>query len=215
MTSELSAKKFKDNLIEFYRSPLNDKNGRYRSWDFCYSAFKTARIKQHDKDFDTLAQELQLYLASWGMLRGSSKLLTSYNYKIHTELIRELSQESDFDQLYNYPCNTDDVQDYIETSLRAYSVIRKYYDTLKISKSDILFTKILLGVFACSPAYDTFLRKASRNYSDFIGTFNKNSLNKLWKYYFNNCHVIPMRCRNQYPPMKLMDMALFDIGRTL
>lgn len=45
-----------------------------------------------DEDYDYLALHLSFYLASWGMYRGSSMLLST-DYKIHIPIVKELMKE--------------------------------------------------------------------------------------------------------------------------
>lgn len=66
---------------EFYNDLKVDENGRYRSWEHCYSHFIKARGSQ-EIDYDYLSLQLAFYLASWGMYRGSSFLLQK-DYKVH------------------------------------------------------------------------------------------------------------------------------------
>lgn len=65
----------------FYHEAKRDENGRYRSWEHCYSNFYHARGKDN-ADLDYLSLQLAFYLASWGMYRGSSFLLQK-DYKVH------------------------------------------------------------------------------------------------------------------------------------
>lgn len=58
----------------YYNDLKKDENGRYRSWEHCYSNFMNARGKQ-EVDYDYLSLQLAFYLASWGMYRESSFLL--------------------------------------------------------------------------------------------------------------------------------------------
>ena len=50
---------------------------RYASFDFCYSYFYQVHVLNESKneDKEKSCMVLWSYLASWGMLRGSSKLL--------------------------------------------------------------------------------------------------------------------------------------------
>ena len=66
---------------EFYNDLKADENGRYRSWEHCYSHFIKAR-ESKEVDYDYLSLQLAFYLASWGMYRGSSFLLQK-DYKEH------------------------------------------------------------------------------------------------------------------------------------
>lgn len=77
--------------IEFYNDLKVDENGRYRSWEHCYSNFIKARGSQ-EIDYDYLSLQLAFYLASWGMYRGSSFLLQK-DYKVHIPVVKELLNE--------------------------------------------------------------------------------------------------------------------------
>lgn len=62
--------------MEFYNDLKADENGRYRSWEHCYSHFIKAR-ESKEVDYDYLSLQLAFYLASWGMYRGSPAQSTS------------------------------------------------------------------------------------------------------------------------------------------
>ena len=50
--------------ISFYNDLKQEPNGRYRSWEHCYSNFYHARGKDN-VDVDYLSLQLAFYLASW------------------------------------------------------------------------------------------------------------------------------------------------------
>lgn len=77
-----------NSVAKFYNQLKRDENGRYRSWEYCYSSFYEAR-NGDDMDFEYLSLQLAFYLASWGMYRGSSFLLQK-DYKIHIPVIKEI-----------------------------------------------------------------------------------------------------------------------------
>ena len=86
---------------EFYNDLKVDENGRYRSWEHCYSYFIKARGSQ-EIDYDYLSLQLAFYLASWGMYRGSSFLLQK-DYKVHIPVVKELLNEK-YDVLAGIDC---------------------------------------------------------------------------------------------------------------
>ncbi|MBQ9791589.1 MAG: hypothetical protein IJW28_03280, partial [Clostridia bacterium] len=66
----------------------NNKTHRYMSWEICHNNFLKYKEKLlTESDIDYLALHLGFYLASWGMYRGSSFLLQSYDYTIHKEAV--------------------------------------------------------------------------------------------------------------------------------
>ena len=77
-----------DNAYEIEVSGNKISSHRYRSWEFCRKAFLDARNVTLDKTAEsTLALQLAFYLASWGMYRGSSFLL-SLDYTVHKEIVK-------------------------------------------------------------------------------------------------------------------------------
>ena len=94
-------KKFVDRFVEknfdnaYEIEGENDKiySHRYRSWEYCRKAFIDAKGKKLDNDtIDALALQLAFYLASWGMYRGSSFLL-SLDYTVHKEIVKILMKD--------------------------------------------------------------------------------------------------------------------------
>ena len=76
-------------IKKFVDSDYNRKDGRYKSWEFCYKyfhkIFKKNKINEKERDYASLM--LAFYLASWGMYRGSSFLFKDYTYTIHKKAI--------------------------------------------------------------------------------------------------------------------------------
>ncbi len=70
------AKKYYENLKD-----SDNKNNRELSWEHCYKVFYET-LNKKNVDYDYLSLHLALYLASWGMYRGSS-FLKDRDYKIH------------------------------------------------------------------------------------------------------------------------------------
>lgn len=159
-----------------------DLKHRYSSFDFCYNYFYKNKNNILE-DIEKSCAILGFYLASWGMMRGSSFLLQkSYNYYI--PLIKYISSldSSIWDiDVSNYENN--------------YSVILQIYkDISEIIIEDnqrgiVLITKIMLGVLGICPAYDEYFCKAFKkidpNKSKFT-TFNKKSLEVISNFYKKN-----------------------------
>jgi len=76
---------------KFYNLAKN-KDHRYHSYDLCFNTFKIFLKKDmcSDADYDYMALHLGMYLASWGMYRGSSKLLTDKSYQVHIGAVKIL-----------------------------------------------------------------------------------------------------------------------------
>lgn len=208
----------------FYNDLKKDENGRYRSWEYCYSHFFNARGNK-DADVDYLSLQLAFYLASWGMYRGSSFLLQK-DYKIHMPVVQELLKEK-YDPLMGIECaelKTDSNQQLLE-DLNTF--LSEYYDkirrqvkeqNLKNQLSYTLITKILMGTMGCVPAYDRYFISGIKNQKIATGNYNINSVLQLVDFYEKNADRLePVRKEMKvyglsYPQMKMLDMGFWQIG---
>ncbi len=160
------------------------------SWSICHEEFKKAR-KQSNPNYDLLALHLGFYLASWGMYRGSS-FLKALDYRIHYPAVK-MMLEKQYDVLFEIDPlgNKDDYKkgnkdDYkkklFDKETGIYVRLNKYYGKAHAAwvawkkendkanpkdeiTTDTLITKILMGVYACIPAYDINFKKGI----DFFG----------------------------------------------
>ena len=197
---------------------------RYASFDFCYNYFysfykrnKLAELA-NEKNIQMSCLQLGFYLASWGMMRGSSFLLEKSveNYK---NLIISISKMSP--KLWEI-----DVDKYDDQNIgRLLKCKNDIIDVLGRNNSktwDTLITKIMLGVFANVPAYDQYFRKSFKVYS-----FNKKSLLTIKGFYqkkknreiFNSykIHTLSFLTSREtdiiYTKAKLIDMYGFMSGQ--
>lgn len=223
--------------IEKFYEPLNNytekgENTRYKSWEWCHSAFmkhkdeyqKPSTTKERkDEIVDILALHLTVYLASWGMYRGSSFLLRKRDYKTHKTVIEEVLQ-----QKYNLLWDFDPIGKPKKVDTAANALFNKedglfYFIQEKgyagETATDTLVTKILLGTFACIPAYDRNFKKGiSVSDNDMIQAAGINSFLKLCD--FADKQKSQLRSMeykykdfNQlYPIMKLLDMYFWQLG---
>lgn len=155
---------------------------RYASFDYCYNYFydfyKNGKIKElsDSKNMQTSCLQIGFYLASWGMMRGSSFLLEK-SIKNFESLIRAISNMSPL--LWEI-----DVDTYTDSNIKLlldckHQIINALGETN--NPSDTLITKIMLGVFGNVPAYDQYVKKGLK-----IRTFNKKSLQKIKHFYEGN-----------------------------
>jgi len=194
---------------------------RYASFDFCYNYFysfsKEKRLPElaNDKNLQTSCLQLGFYLASWGMMRGSSFLLEK-SVRNFRDLITCISKmdshlwEIDVD---NY--NDDNIGCLLDCKTKIISSLGE-----ENNPSDILISKIMLGVFANVPAFDTYFRKSLKVYS-----FNKKSLLKIKDFYEDNkdvfdsyqIHTFDFLSSEEtdivYTKAKLIDMCGFMDGQ--
>src|SRR5690349_679713 len=86
-----------------------DEHHRYRSWEHCYKYFRKTAQTGLSADRHHAALQLGFYLASWGMYRGSSFLL-SRAYTVHLGVI-DLVGEPRFSSLWNTEFGAKDVDE--------------------------------------------------------------------------------------------------------
>jgi len=194
---------------------------RYASFDFCYNYFYSfyRRNKLNEsadeKNLQMSCLQLGFYLASWGMMRGSSFLLEK-SVKNYKNLIVAISKMNP--KLWEI-----DVDKYDEDNIRLLlNCKQQIIEVLgKENKpSDTLVTKIMLGVFANIPAYDQYFRKSLKLHS-----LNKKSLLKIKEFYEENkktfdsfkIHTFDFLSSQEtdviYPKAKLIDMYGFMDGQ--
>lgn len=239
MSDEFSISEFLDSVRFFHEIRNKDKNGRYRSWEYCNNVFnekhnelldnRKGDFDLCDEDYDYLALHLSFYLASWGMYRGSSILLST-DYKIHIPIVKELMREK-YDDLWNISYNNlnnekDKIMNLInkikeELYGDRLNVVKKIYNKKKGSITDTLATKILLGTLACIPAYDTYFTEAIKKYKSGADTLNPESIEVLAKFYEENRDALNNLISDfekdgiKYPQMKILDMGFFEYGKIL
>ena len=194
---------------------------RYASFDFCYNYFysfyKENKLNElaNEKNLQMSCLQLGFYLASWGMMRGSSFLLEKSvkNYKNLIVAISKMNPklwEIDVDKY-----DEDNIKLLLNCKQQIIGVLGK-----ENKPSDTLVTKIMLGVFANIPAYDQYFRKSLKLHS-----LNEKSLLKIKKFYEENketfdsfkIHTFDFLTSQEtdviYPKAKLIDMCGFMDGQ--
>lgn len=214
-----SLKKYSD---AYYSRATYDKYPRLRAWEFLWDhiqSIPTWNAVANDKNLEKSALHIGFYLANWGMFRGSSELL-NVNIKFFEDLTSLLFKEIDGEfwnlTLYDFTednklaqCALDDALDKI-----------RGFECQRISWTDTLVTKLLLGVWGQCPARDTnfnagfghFLQarpyaRTPRTSGRYLVYLNQIKVTEGW--------TMP-RYRttgdNEYPPGKIIDMAFFEYG---
>ena len=194
---------------------------RYASFDYCYNHFynfykeKIISELANEKNIQISCLQIGFYLASWGMMRGSSFLLEK-SVKNYSSLIIAISK-------MNPKVWEIDVDSYDEENIHLLlDCKQKIIDALgKQNKpSDTLVTKIMLGVFGNIPAYDQYFRKGLK-----IHSVNKKSILTIKKFYEENKEVFDsykihtfnfvtsQETDILYTKAKLIDMCGFIAGQ--
>jgi len=198
--------------------------GRYSSFDYCYGYFKNNIGDELINKMEHSCLSLGFYLASWGMLRGSSFLLNKSikHYEPTIEYISTIKKEVWDIDVDSYS------EENIETIIEIYHNLK---ETLEVNNRShlTLITKVMLGVFGNTPAYDRYFvetmkevfgsrsgfsslsKKSLRNIKVFYEV-NQNSINDI----ANNTFIINFDNRQKlklnYTKAKIIDMYGFTKG---
>lgn len=177
----------KQNDIKAIINKFNESNGindRYSSFDYCYNYFHPKnRNKIGDKEKSCLV--LGFYLASWGMLRGSSFLLSKSikHYEKTIDYIISCDKSYWDIDVSNY--NDENIEKIIEI----YKNVREKLIENEKTTHKTLVTKVLLGVFGFIPAFDnnfiTTFKQIANNKCGF-SVVNSNSLGYIKDFYEAN-----------------------------
>lgn len=146
--------------IKNFTDKITHKHHRYQSWEICYEYFQKNVINNPNYDKNYAALMLGFYLASWGMYRGSSKLLTEYTYTIHKGAIDIIRNNQD--NLYDcYKALVNYYKLDKNTTKNNKTIKSKNKNTKNnkgVSTTSTLISKIILGTLGAMPAYDKFLQ---------------------------------------------------------
>jgi hypothetical protein len=176
------------------RSPTE----RAASFDYCFNYFQGFRA--HD-DIDALASPLNIevsclhlgyYLASWGMLRGSTVLHTK-SYRFFVPVIQAIAREPaavwriDVDRYTN--ANMAELMELKHRISSAMSVEPSAGNPANVP-TETLVTKVILGVFGSVPAFDTFFKRGFRTVTDKAVKMDLQTLRTIRDFYAANADAV-------------------------
>jgi len=172
---ELKPKRVIQNVDRYLKKARNHDH-RYASFDYCFNYFHNLKEKgiacNSPERVEQSCMQLAFFLASWGMLRGGTTLLwkSAHFYQRILEVIAECRDEVwEIDLPYN--------RKQIELLRQVAKKLRNALRNGKKDKpTDTQVTKIMLGVFANVPAFDT-------NVKAVFGGFNKKTLQSMTEFY--------------------------------
>lgn len=194
---------------------------RYTSFDYCYNYFLATNDLTKDIEKSCLA--LGFYLASWGMLRGSSFLLqkSAKHLEPTVRYISKLDRSVWKIDVNNYSDQN------IHTILTIYKDVKECL--IPNGSADLaLTTKVLLGVFGFLPAFDNYFCNTFRIIADgecgfrrvneksltFIRKFyeaNMKTVDNLAKQTFTTDFMTGKKTKINYPKAKIIDMYGFTM----
>jgi hypothetical protein len=205
------------------RGPLD----RYASFDYCFNYFQAFR-ESGSLDALTAPEHLEVsclhlgfYLASWGMLRGSASLL-QHSAAVYEPVVRVIASTAGKVWAIDVHCYTGANRALL---LQCSEEIRTAFGGTSLA-SDILVTKVMLGVFGNVPAFDTYVCTALRKVLG-VRSFGERSLAALAGFYDANREVVEryrvptldfatgQDTQRRYTRAKVLDMALFIEGQRL
>lgn len=235
MSDKTKTTEIKKNIHDFYKNIEDDPQHRYKSWEHCYAYFYGNKYRLLEPEIlDKVSLHLGMYLASWGMFRGSSGLLWK-DYTIYKELIARIAPALIRDDTEELAV---EIGKYLKSVLytksgRDNGATDTETESNKISSSHInptitLVSKIMLGINASSIALDEYVcdgikKECKEDFHSKDYTKILNALVKINGFYENHKsefdelqNKIKLKLENgisiPYPKYKLLDMYFFQIG---
>ncbi|MDD3248232.1 MAG: hypothetical protein PHF18_15495 [Methanosarcina sp.] len=166
----------------------NDRYSRYSAYDYCYNHFRDFHenfLKREKREILThemniLCLQLGLFLGTWGMFRNSD--LQKCSFRIYEPLIKKIFEEEDLWKI--------DVKDYCvkkdEINSETWKAICCFKKEIQMSLgqhgvlvTDTLATKIMMVVFGCVPAYDSYFSSTLEP----VPKLDQKSLKYIYKFY--------------------------------
>lgn len=202
---------------------INNPKERYASFDYCYHYFRTSSPSNLLSDMEKSCLVIGFYLASWGMFRGSSFLLKK-SVKYYEPLVEYIAD-------INKGVWEIDVDSYTKENMDIILDVYNQIKTLMIKNRNadlVLVTKIMLGVFANIPAFDTYFCNTFRGIFDDCGfrRVNEKSLGCIKLFYeYNKAEIDELSSKTfvkefatgkasqfTYTKAKIIDMYGFSKG---
>jgi hypothetical protein len=176
------------------RSPVE----RASSFDYCFNYFQGFKDRSATNDMadphhlELSCLHLGYYLASWGMLRGSTALHTK-SYRFFEPVVEAIAAEP----IGSWSIDTDSYGDatiaaLLETRDRLATALtpRPVTGTKPRAATNTLVTKVMLGVFGSVPAFDTFFVRGLRVEAGRGLSFGQKALATVADFYQRNSAMI-------------------------
>jgi len=203
---------FNANAVQHFYSKAEKPEHRDHSYDYCFDAF--AKVISIDiptsEDLDLAALNLGMFLASWGMYRGSTDLFQKCSYIVHVGAINVLINQK-YRSLYKIS-PADYYGKNIDLILDLFNELSNHYKSKDVTPTDTLITKVLLGTLGCTMALDTYV-KSSIGRQGITQKFGKKHLEDMRQYYEENKSEIDAAValvnNPKYHILKCMDMSFF------
>jgi len=196
---------------------------RYSSFDYCFNYFQSFRDEGRSRELaspehlQSSCLQLGFYLASWGMFRGSSRLLEKSARFLEPVIRAVASSPSDLWEI--------DANCYTPSNIAALLEFRRTLAAVwgpENAPTEILATKIMLGVFGNIPAFDTYFKKGFH-----VAVLGAKALGKVGSFYQSHPEIIERHrvptldfitghvTSKLYTRAKVIDMIFFIEGAKL
>lgn len=217
------------NVAEYLRDRSREE--RAASFDYCFNYFQSYRSRDvsglaEPENLEASCLHLGYYLASWGMLRGSTVLHTK-SYRFFIPVIEAVAAEPphvwDIDANRYDDRTIDTLLDLIER-IRSAMTAKPLTGALAKVPTNTLVTKVVLGVFGSIPAFDTFFTRGLRSVTGKPVRLNAPTLRLIADFYQANAQTIDRQrvrtldfardhlTRLRYTRAKVIDMVLLIEG---
>ena len=165
---------------------------------------------------EQLSLHLAFYLASWGMYRGSSKLLQK-DHLVHLGAVKILRE---------YICLRSEKGNEIkageiENILALVEDLKSNYLSHGVTPTKTLMSKIMLGALGSLPAFDRYFIKGVKKENRDFKNLSAKSLLGLFQFVQDTeqelCEIQVSELSESgifYPKMKLVDMYFWERGYT-
>jgi hypothetical protein len=175
------------------RDDSDPTEGREASFDYCFNYFQsfreTGRVQcicsQDDSERSCL--QLAFFLASWGMLRGSS-WLSKKSAKYYQRVLESVVQLDPRVWAIDLPYTGEDIDMLLEVGGRL-------REATEGRATDTLVTKVMLGVFGNVPALDSYFRAGLG-----VSCFDRACLERVTDFYEQHKAII-----DTLPPVLTLD----------
>ncbi len=199
-------------------------NERYSSFDYCFNYFQSFReagnttVLAHSDNLQLSCLQRGFYLASWGMYRGSAPLLQK-SARCLVPVVEVIAAT-------DKPLWQIDANSYTESKILQLWELARKISHARPGMSDILITKIMLGVFGSVPAFDENFTRGCK-VEGICATFGLKSLGQIGAFYRANAQVIDTYrvptldflsgtyTQRLYSCAKVIDMAFFTQGERM
>jgi hypothetical protein len=190
---------------------------RFTSFDYCFNHFQSHRLRgladlASAAGIELSCLHLGFFLASWGMLRGSTTLSTQ-SIKCYAPVIEVIASVDQ--RIWEL-----DAHAYTDASIELLlEVAGQLRAALPPGASSTLVTKIMLGVFGCVPAFDTYFMRGFR-----VSRFARAAVGKVGRFYQEHADIIEANriptldfatgaeTTHTYTRAKVIDMIFFIEG---